>query len=149
MDIILKILLQLGANSTAFIQFGIFIFVISFLTVVVYGPYFKARDERLKLTKGADQVATETQDEAKKLELIYQARAREINEKVKNVFDDSKSKAQNAANNILNQSKTSVATMTEKAKSEIGEQKQKASQQIESISQEIAREISKKLTGAV
>ena len=86
----MEILSQLGANGTAFIQFFIFIVVISFLTIVVYTPFFKAYDQRHKLTKGADQVAFETQDEAKKLTQIYAARAREINEKLNNIFNTSK-----------------------------------------------------------
>ena len=44
----MEILLQLGANKTAFIQFVLFVLSIGFLTIYVYGPYFKAYDERLK-----------------------------------------------------------------------------------------------------
>ena len=67
----MEILLQLGANETAYIQFFLFIISISFLTIYVYGPYFKANDERLKRTKGADTVAKEASDEAKSLALIF------------------------------------------------------------------------------
>lgn len=145
----MEILLQLGANQTAFIQFFIFIISISFLTVFVYAPYFKAYDQRLKQTKGADQVANETQEEAKKIELIYQARAKEINEKIKNVFDSSKAQATETASAIINEAKTSAADLTEKARKEIGIQKTNAEKEIQNISQEVALEISNKLTGAV
>lgn len=144
----MEILLQLGANGTAFIQFGLFIVAISFLTVVVYNPFFKAYDERLKLTKGADQVANETQDEAKKLEQIYQARAREINGKIQNIFDASRKQATEASATILAQAKDVAAKSTEQSRSDIAAQKQKAQQMVQAISEDVASEITKKLTGA-
>lgn len=145
----MEILLQLGANQTAFIQFIIFIVSISFLTIFVYTPYFKAYDQRLKQTKGADQVALETHEEAKKIELIYQARAKEINEKIKNIFDSSRVSATDTAATIINGAKASASDSAEKARKEINAQKTKAEKDVQSISQEVAQEISKKLTGAV
>ena len=145
----MEILLQLGANQTAFVQFIIFIVSISFLTIFVYAPYFKAYDQRLKQTKGADQVALETQEEAKKIELIFQMRAKEINEKIKNVFDSSRAQAMGTASAVINEAKVSATDLTEKARKEIGAQKTKAEKDIQSISQDVALEISKKLTGAV
>lgn len=145
----MQILLQLGANQTVFIQFIIFIITISFLTIFVYGPYFKAYDQRMKQTKGADEVAYETQEEAKKIESIFQARAREINEKIKNVYEASKSQAVGVVTNILNEAKASAAGLTDKARKEIGLQKINAEKEIQNISQDVAVEISKKLTGAL
>ncbi len=144
----MEILQQLGANETAFIQFILFVITISFLTTYVFNPFFKAYDQRLKLTKGADQVATETQDEAKKLEMIYQSRAREINDKIKAVFDSSKSEATNSAAKILNDAKVNVATATEQARQNIDAQKRQAQQNSQAIAEEVSTEISKKITGA-
>lgn len=145
----MEILLQLGANETAFIQFVLFIIAISFLTIVVYNPFFKAYDERLKLTKGADQVANETQDEAKKLEQIYQVRAREINGKIQNIFDTSRKQASEAGATILTHAKEAATQATEKSRADIATQKQKAEQMVQIISEDVAGEITKKLTGAV
>lgn len=145
----MAILLQLGANQTAFIQFVIFIISISFLTIFVYGPYFKALDQRQQQTKGAEQVATETQDEAKKLESIFKSKAREINEKIKNIFDASKTQASGVASTVLNDAKSAASELTEKARKDINAQKATAQKDIQTISQTIASEISKKITGAV
>lgn len=145
----MQILLQLGANETVFVQFIIFIVAISFLTIFVYGPFFKAYDQRLKQTKGADQVAYETQEEAKKLESIYQVRAREINQKIKDVFDASRKQAGEAAATILNQAKTVIADQADKASQNIQAQKQNAQKDIQLVSQEVAQEISKKISGVV
>lgn len=144
----MEILLQLGANETAFIQFVLFIVAISFLTVVVYNPFFKAYDERLKLTKGADQVANETQDEAKKLEQIYQVRAREINTKIQSIFDSSRKQATDVGTTVLTQAKEAAAKATEQSRANIAAQKQSAEQMVKTISEDVASEITKKLTGA-
>lgn len=145
----MEILLQLGANETVFVQFFIFVISITFLTVFVYGPYFKAYDLRLKQTKGADQVAFETQEEAKKIESIYQLRAREINEKINTIFENSKKQANDSSAIVINQAKEVTVGLTESARKEINEQRINAEKNILSISQEVANEISKKLTGAV
>ena len=144
----MEILIQLGANKTAFIQFVLFVATISFLTVVIYGPFFKAYDERLKLTKGAEQVANDAQDEAQKTEQIYQVRAREINEKINNSFDASKKQASDSSAILLNQTKEAIASSTERSRADIATQKKNAEQLAKNISDEVAVEITKKLTGA-
>ncbi len=149
MDVVLKILLQLGANGTVFIQFGIFIVAISFLTVFVYGPFFKAYDQRLQQTKGSDQVAHETQDEAKKLGLIYQNKAREINAKIQTIFEDFRKQGGDKTAELLSTSKAEAAQLTEKARANVEQQKLNAQKDIAAISNDVASEISKKLTGAI
>lgn len=145
----MEILLQLGANKSAFIQFVLFIVSISFLTIYVFNPYFRAYDKRLQETKGADQVAFETQEEAKKLESIFQVRAREINAKIQAIFDTQKKQGADSAGIILNQAKAVVADSAEKARQDIENQKNNAAKEIQKVSQDVAAEISKKLTGAV
>jgi F0F1-type ATP synthase membrane subunit b/b' len=149
MDVVLNILLQLGANETVFIQFVIFIVAISFLTVFVYGPFFKAYDQRLQQTKGADQVAYETQDEAKKIEQIYKSKAREINDKIKTIFEENRKVGSDKAANILSAAKINAQTQTEAARELVENQKTSAQKDISIISSEVANEISKKLSGAL
>lgn len=149
MNVVLQILLQLGANETVFIQFGLFVVTISFLTVVVYGPYFKAYDQRMNQTKGADQVADETQNEAKKLEVIYQTKAREINEKIKSIYEDIRKGALDQVSTVVNAGKSQVSATADQARAQIQAQKNNAEKDLALVSQEVATEISKKLTGAV
>ncbi|AGH96827.1 ATP synthase F0 subunit B [Pseudobdellovibrio exovorus] len=145
----MEILLQLGANKSAFIQFILFVVSITFLTVYVYGPFYRAYDQRLKQTKGADQVAAETQDEAKKLEAVFQVRAREINGRIQNIFENEKKQASESSAIILNKAREEVSATTEKARQDIEAQKSNAARDIQNVSQSVADEISKKLTGAV
>lgn len=144
----MEILLQLGANKTAFIQFFLFIVTISFLTVFVYGPFFKAYDQRHKLTKGADQVANETQDEAKKLSQIFAARAREINDKINAIFNQSRTESAKSTAIILEAAKSSVVQTVDAARAQINAQKQTAQQQVSAIAQDVSGVIVDKLTGA-
>lgn len=149
MNVVLQILLQLGANETVFIQFGLFVVTISFLTVVVYGPYFKAYDQRMNQTKGADQVADETQNEAKKLEVIYQSKAREINEKIKSIYEDIRKGALDQVSKVVNAGKAEVTATADQARAQIQSQKNNAAKDIAQVSQDVASELSKKLTGAL
>ena len=149
MNVVLQILLQLGANETVFIQFALFVITISFLTIVVYGPYFKAYDQRMNQTKGADQVADETQGEAKKIEVIYQSKAREINEKIKAIYEDIRKGAIDQVSKVVNAGKTEVNATADEARSQIQAQKTNAEKDLVRVSEDVAIEISKKLTGAV
>ena len=149
MNVVLQILLQLGANETVFIQFSLFVVTILFLTVVVYGPFFKAYDQRMNQTKGADQVADETQNEAKKLEVIYQSKAREINEKIKSIYENIRKGAVDQVSQVVSAGKTEVTDKADQARGQIQTQKNNAEKDLVLVSQEVATEISKKLTGAV
>lgn len=143
-DIVAQILTQLGANYTVYIQLSVFIIGIGFLTVFVYGPYFKAADERNKRTKGADTVVKETIHEAKNLQTIYQTKAREINEKIKTVFENKKNQASKKSSEILSQAKKDADQTASKARSEIETQLKLAEAQVAQISKEIAGTLNEK-----
>ena len=125
--------MQLGANKTAFIQFFLFIVSISFLTIYVYGPYFKAYDARLNRTKGVDTVAKEAADEAKNLALIFQSKARENNEKIKSIFDLKRNDALKNAGQILADAKLVAEKNTQVARKEIETQKLDAQAEIQNL----------------
>ena len=145
----MEILLQLGANKTAFIQFVLFVLSIGFLTIYVYGPYFKAYDERLKGTKGADTVTKEAADEAKNLALIFQTKARETNAKIKNVFDLKKSEAGKLSAEILLEAKSTAEKNTAAARADIENQKSKAQADIQALATEISAQLKQKFEGGL
>ena len=145
----MEILLQLGANKTAFIQFVLFVVSIGFLTLYVYGPYFKAYDERLKRTKGADTVAKEAADEAKNLALIFQTKARETNEKIKSVFDHKKNEAGLLSAEILSAAKTTAEKNIAAARVDIENQKTKAQVDVQSLASEISAQLKQKFEGGL
>ncbi len=145
----MEILLQLGANETAFIQFFLFVISISFLTIYVYTPYFKANDERNKRTKGADVVAKEAADEAKNLALIYQSKARENNERIKSVFDNKKTEATKITTDLLLEAKTTAEKSTQAARLDIENQKNKAQTEIQTLVAEISLQLKQKFEGGL
>ena len=145
----MQILSQLGANYTAFIQFIIFIIAITFLTIYVFNPYFKAYDERMKRTKGADAVAAETATDAKNMALIYQSKAREISDKIKTVFDKKRTEAGQAGSEILNRAKAEAEKLTTSARNEIQLQKNQAQGQIKTLTTEISEQLKQKFEGGL
>ena len=143
-EIVTQILLQLGANSTVYFQIVIFISAITFLTTFVYGPYFKAADKRFQKTKGADAVAKDALAEAKNLQLVYQTKAREVNSKIREIFDAEKSKAMKTSANIISQSKIQAEETTSKARKNIEDQIRTADSEISKISADLAQTLTSK-----
>lgn len=141
----MEILLQLGANKTAFIQFFIFAVTIAILTIFVFNPFFKAYDLRLQKTKGAENVSKETIEEAKNLNLIFQNQAREQNEKIKKIFEDQKKDSEKTAEEILNKSKNESEALVGKARADLNIQVIAAKNQVDSLSKEIATQLTQKL----
>lgn len=144
MDIVLKILSQLGANQTAFIQFIVFAVSITALTVLVFNPFFKALDQRQAKTKGAEDIAKETVDEARMLDAVYKQKAREINDKIKTVFDGKKNEAQKIAEQNIATAKKESEVIIKDYRQKIETENQKARTQMASLTTEIANELTQK-----
>lgn len=143
-EIVVQILVQLHANSTAYFQFIIFVAAISFLTMYVYNPYFKAADKRFQKTKGADAVAKDAAAEAKNLQLVYQTKARAVNNKIREIYDAEKSKALKKAAEILSQAKAQADEAATKARNNIDDQMKTADAEIAQISKDIAQTLTAK-----
>ncbi|WP_409478627.1 hypothetical protein [Pseudobdellovibrio sp. HCB154] len=143
-EIVTQILVQLHANYTVYFQLVIFIVAISFLTVVVYNPYFKAADKRFQKTKGADAVAKDAAAEAKNLQLVYQTKAREVNNKIRDIYDAEKNKALKKSADILAQAKIQADEAATKARKNIDDQMKAADAEIAKISQDIAQTLTTK-----
>lgn len=143
-EIVTQILVQLHANYTVYFQLVIFIVSISFLTVVVYSPYFKAADKRFQKTKGADAVAKDASAEAKNLQLVYQTKAREVNNKIRDIYDAEKNKALKKSADVLAQAKIQADEAATKARKNIDDQMKAADQEITKISQDIAQTLTTK-----
>lgn len=145
----MEILLQLGANKTAFIQFFVFAISITILTVFVFGPYFKANDQRLQNTEGAEDIAKNTVEESKKLNLIYQTKARTINEQIKSIFDAEKNSALKTSEELIKSAKEESEASLNKARNDIENNKNQAKQQVTALSEEIADQLFKKFEGGL
>lgn len=145
----MQILQQLGANQSAIIQFFIFAISIAFLTVFVFNPFFKAYDERLEKTKGVENVAKDTIEETKNLNLIFQSKARESNDKIRNIYDTERSAAQKKSEDILKTAKADADKILVSSRSEIASQVSQSKSQVASLSQEIATQLTQKFEGGL
>lgn len=143
-EIVMQILTQLHADYTAFYQFAIFIVAITFLTTVVYGPYFKAADKRFQKTKGADAVAKDAAAEAKNLQLVYQTKARDVNNKIRDIFDAEKNKALKTSADIISMAKVQADKAATEARKNIDDQMKAADGEIAKISADIAQTLTGK-----
>lgn len=141
----MEILQQLGANQSAILQFFIFAISIAFLTIVVFNPYFKAYDQRLQKTKGAESVAKETIEETKNLNLIFQSKAREVNDKIKSIYSTENEEAKKTTEVLIKDAKNISAQTLEKSRKEISEQISQSANQVKTISQDIAQQLTQKL----
>ena len=145
----MEILQQLGANQSAFIQFFIFAISIAFLTVFVFNPFFKAYDIRLQKTKGVESVAKDTIEETKNLNLIFQSKARESNDKIRSIYDTEKNVAQKTSEEIIKTAKADADKLVSSSRNEIASQVAQSKSQVASLSQEIATQLTQKFEGGV
>ena len=145
----MEILQQLGANQSAIIQFFIFAISIAFLTVFVFNPFFKAYDVRLQKTKGVESVAKDTIEETKNLNLIFQSKARESNDKIRSIYDAEKNVAQKTAEDIIKTAKADADKLVASSRNEITSQVAQSKSQVASLSQEIAAQLTQKFEGGV
>ena len=145
----MEILLQLGANKTAFVQFFIFAISITILTIFVFGPYFNANDQRLQNTEGAEDITKNTIEKSKKLNLVYQTKARAINDQIKAVFDTEKLQAMKTSEDLIKSAKAESESMLNKARTEIDNNKKQAKQQVVTLSHEISEQLFKKFEGGL
>lgn len=145
----MEILTQLGANGSAFIQFAVFIISIFILTKFVYGPFFVAYDERLNRTKGAEAVAKDSEDEAKNIAAVYQLKARQINDRIKSIFETQKQLGLRQAGEIVAQSKSETERMISAARTDIEKQKASAQAKVQEISAEISSQLKQKFEGGL
>ena len=145
----MEILQQLGANQSAFIQFFIFAISIAFLTIVVFNPFFKAYDVRLQKTKGVESVAKDTIEETKNLNLIFQSKARESNDKIRSIYDTEKGAAQKISEEIIKTAKADADKIISSSRIEISNQVHQSKSQVASLSQEIATQLTQKFEGGL
>jgi F0F1-type ATP synthase membrane subunit b/b' len=89
----MDLLTTLGLDGSVVWQFLIFTVVYLFLSQFLYKPYLKAFLKRQERTSGTEDQALKYKEETLKLEEEFEMRAKEINEKIKNIHQASKKEA--------------------------------------------------------
>ncbi len=138
LEIARSIIDTLHLNQTFFIQFGCFVITFSFLSLLLFKPYFKAYEERLEKTQGSENVAVKMLADSESLYSQYQEAARQLNVEIKAVYEGLRGDTQKEAENILAAGRKDAQTKVEKAVKEVSSQleseKNKALSQIPEIS---------------
>jgi F0F1-type ATP synthase membrane subunit b/b' len=145
MNEVLKILISLGLNETVYAQFAIFILTFLFLKLLVFNPYLSAYLERRKRTVGSQDVAKEILADISAREAQYSKEAKDINNKIKVIFDEKRSLAQKETSSILAQAQTQAQEKLTKGKKELGETYAQAKEQIKTFIPDLGQTIKQRL----
>ncbi|MCB0384998.1 MAG: ATP synthase F0 subunit B, partial [Bdellovibrionales bacterium] len=116
----MEILTALGVNSTLGIQFIIFLVAYVFLTTLVFKPYHRAYEERVKRTEGNTDLAERILTESKDLELQFEQKARALNNETKIIFDHSRTEAMKEYDRMVSQARDRAKSIMEKTRLQIG-----------------------------
>lgn len=96
-----EILTSLGINQTFWFQLVIFVFAYFGMAFIVFKPYLAAYDERRRRTVGGEKEAEQLTAEANQLEEQYKKQARELNDKVKALYNEQQGRANKERTEIL------------------------------------------------
>lgn len=115
----MAILNQLGINQSLFLHLIIFIFAYVVLAKFLFGPYFRALEERDKRTKGGEDLAAELHKQADDLRTAYEQKARQVSSEVKTIFDEYRTDASKEVDGIVTRARADSQKLVEEARSRV------------------------------
>ncbi|MCC7404692.1 MAG: ATP synthase F0 subunit B [Bdellovibrionales bacterium] len=115
----MEILTALGVDYTIGIQFIIFVIAYVFLTTLVFRPYHRAFEERVRRTEGNTETAERIIAESKELEVEYEQKARALNNETRVIFDHSRTEAMREYDRMVSQARERAKNIVEKTRSQI------------------------------
>lgn len=130
----MQMLEALGVNVTVIYQFGFFLVTYLVLSNVLFQPYYKAFLTRGDKTVGNTEAAEKLLVEARDLEAEYEVKAREINTKVRSIYEQNRQQA-------IREQEKQMAEARLRAKQIIEDNKQKVQTEVARAQQEISKEV--------
>ena len=130
----MQMLEALGVNVTALYQFGFFLITYMVLSNVLFKPYYKAFLTRGEKTVGNTESAEKMLAEARDLEAEYEGKAREINMKVREIYEHSRGLA-------MREQEKQMAEARLRAKQTIEDNKLKVQTEVSRAQQDISKEV--------
>ena len=139
----MQMLEALGVNATVGIQFVLFLITYIILSNVLFKPYYKAFLTRGEKTVGNTEHAERLLAESHDLEAEYEQKAREMNVKVRAIFEENRqqgmreqekymAEARSKAKQILDENKQKVQTEVTRARQDLNKEVTQVSQAIAS-----------------
>jgi F0F1-type ATP synthase membrane subunit b/b' len=147
MNQVIEILRSLGINDTVFYQFAIFFVAYISMNFIVFKPYLRAHEERIRRTEGGQKQAEELTLAALEKEQEFQVEARKLNEKIKEIFARINLKAKKETEEILLKAKQQMESDSEAAKKELDQSILLARKEMEGMLPEISQKIQNKFVG--
>ncbi len=141
------LLTALGVNETLIYQFAIFSVVFFCLNYILFKPYFKAFLERTEATVGQTELAERYVAETQQLEAQFAARAREVSEKFREVYEKNRSEALKEYDRMVNESRLNAKELVENARAKIQKDMELARQQLAKEVPGVAKLIIHKMIG--
>jgi len=105
MSQVIEILKSLGINETLFFQFGIFSIAYLSMNFIVFRPYLRAYNERVRRTLGSQKETQEILQQADQKEQEYKILVKKLNRVIKSIFHKLKMEAEKDSEKILLQAK--------------------------------------------
>lgn len=143
----MEILTALGVDSTLGIQFIIFLVAYVFLTTLVFKPYHRAYEERVKRTEGNTDLAERILTESKDLELQFEQKARALNNETKIIFDHSRTEAMKEYDRMVSQARDRAKSIMEKTRLQIGHEFESARAELNKEIPGITKTVVQKMMG--
>ena len=144
MSQVLEILTSLGIDSSFFYQFIIFFVAFIAMNFIVFRPYLKAHDERVRRTLGGQEEAKSLLDQAEKAEETYKAEAKKLNAKIKEIFSKSNNKAKDEVDSILAKAKEDADKQIEAGRKALSDSVSEARKAMETYIPDISEKIQNK-----
>ena len=138
---------QLGINATVFIQFGLFVFIISFLSIYVFGPYTKALEAREKQTVGSQDQAVEFEKQTLEVHSEYEHKAREVNNRIQEVYKQVRSDANQEYEKVVQVARADAEKYVDQARAQVKEAVTSARESLKKDTPQIVMALTQKLLG--
>ncbi len=145
MAAMLDMIVQLGINKTAFVQFAMFVVTCSILTFVVFKPYFQALEIRKERTKGGEELALDLTKQAHALQNDFQTEARALHQQIQELFQKSKQDANRDAEKVISEAKSEAQAQQVNNEKIVASTAENLRKSLDSESQGLANLITNKL----
>ena len=117
------------------------------LKYVLFGPYFRAFNERNLRTVGQTELAERYVNETRDLEARFSAKAQEVNDRYRKVFDLARGEATKDYDRIVNESRTKAKQLVEEARNKIQAEMETSRTQLDKEVASVSQLINHKLVG--
>lgn len=143
----MSMLISLGINSTALIQFVIFVFIIAYLSIFVFTPFAEALEERSQRTKGSEDLASEYHKKSIELHSEYEVLAKEVHVKISEIYSKARAQANSEYEKAVGDARAKANQKIEENRAQVGKAVALAAEELKGQTTSVALLITQKLLG--